>query len=596
MGQPRTSYNAKYKWHTTDLYKDYKEFDTEYQRLDNDLALYSKYENHILDNAQTLWQFLEFDTKFSRDLEQLFIYAHLKNDEDTTNTLNQALYNKTYLLYQKYVATTSFVAPEILKADYKVIANYIKDNPKLNVYERMLKESFKLKKYTLSNKEEYIISNLIGSLNTPSEVFDLLTDADLKFDKIKNEEGKLEELTEKNYHEFMISTDRNVRRRAFKTLYKTYANFKNTYAALLMGEVKNNNKIALLRGYKSARASSLYHNDIPEDIYVNLIKTVKENVYKLDKFWALKKKILKLKDLHIYDTSTPIIKKVKQKYSEEEAKNLILDALKVLGNDYITNLNKAFNEGWIDYPANIGKRNGAYCTACYNVHPFVLLSFDGTLNSVSTLAHELGHAMHYYYAIKNQSYQDYGYSIFVAEVASQVNQILLSKYLINKTNDIELKKYLLDDLIQDFKATIYRQTMFAEFEYLIHEEDQKGTPLTHEDLENIYYKLNQEYYGKNVVIDEEIKYEWARIPHFYMNFYVYQYATAYASAIKIAMDILNKKDDIINKYLKFLSLGCSIDPIASLKVVGIDMNKPDTLEEAMNYFDGLITDLEKLIK
>ena len=594
--KPRSSFKDNLKWHTTDLYKTEEDFNQEYIRLEKLLANYSKYSNHILDNANTLYELLDFDTKFNRDLEQLFIYAHLKNDEDTTNTKNQALFNKTYLLYQKYIETTSFIAPEILKSEFSLIEKYLKEKPELQEYARMLKDSFKLKKYTLSEKEEYILSNMAGSINTPSNVFDYLTDADLKFGKIKNEDGSLVELTEKNYREFIESSNRNIRKKAFKTLFNTYGNFKNTYAALLLDEFKNSNKLALIRGFSSARAASLYNNDIPEVIYDNLIKTVKENIVPLEKFWTLKKKALNLKQLHLYDTNTPLIKQVNKKYTIEEAKDLILAALNVLGNDYITNLKKAFNEGWIDYPSNDGKRNGAYCTACYNVHPYVLLSFDGSLNNVSTLAHELGHAMHYYYAIKNQNFQDYGYSIFVAEVASQVNQILLSKYLINNTSNLDIKKYLIDDLISDFKATIYRQTMFAEFEYLIHIKLQNQEPLTHEDLEAIYYKLNQEYYGKNVVIDDEIKYEWARIPHFYMNFYVYQYATAYAAAIKIAMDILNNKPESVNNYLKFLSLGCTIDPIASLKVAGVDMMQSDTLNEAFRYFNDLINELEELIK
>jgi len=284
------------------------------------------------------------------------------------------------------------------------------------------------------------------------------------------------------------------------------------------------------------------------------------------------------------------------KLNEEEAKEVILNALSPLGKTYIEDLTRAFEDRWIDYCPNEGKRNGAYCTAVYNVHPYVLTNFDGTLTSVSTLAHELGHAMHYHYAIANRTYQDYNYTIFVAEVASQVNQILLSKYLIENTRDIEEKKYLIDDLIQDFKSTIYRQTMFADFELSIHEKEAEGEVLTHEMMCELYYDLNRKYYGKNIVVDEEIKYEWERIPHFYTSFYVYQYATSYAASIKIAQDILNKREGAVENYLEFLKLGCTKNPIESLKVAGVDMSKPTPLIEAFAYFEDLVNELDKFYK
>lgn len=418
----------------------------------------------------------------------------------------------------------------------------------------------------------------------------------MKFGTIKNKDGKKVELNEKTYHEFIESNDRSERKQAFTKLLTTYGNFKNTYANLLASEVNNNNKIAQIRGYKSAREASLYQNEIPEEIYDFLIDTVKKNVAPLSKFWKIKSKALGFNKLHIYDTNTAMSRGITKKYSEKEAEELLYQALNGLGDNYINDLKQAFQQRWIDFCPNDGKRNGAYCTACYSVHPYVLLSYNGTLENVSTLAHELGHAMHYYYAIQNQSYQDYGYSIFVAEVASQVNQILLSKYLISKTDNVEEKIYLIDDLIRDFKATIYRQTMFADFEKTIHEAQQKGEVLTHEYLCSTYYKLNQEYMGENIVIDELIQYEWERIPHFYMNFYVYQYATAYAAAIKIAMDIFNHKDGAKEKYLEFLKLGCTKTPVASLKVAGVDMTQKETLNDAFAYFDDLVNELKELYK
>ncbi len=594
MAKPRKDFSADLKWNKKDLYSSIDDFNEAYNKLAKEVLNYSKYQGHILDNAKTLLELLQFDTAYNRNLEQLFIYAHIGSDEDTTNTFFQEIFGKVYKLYEETTEATSYIVPEILKSDYHTIEKYLEEAPELKNYERSLKDIFKMKKYTLSEPEEKIISSMVSAFKTPDDVYSLLTDADLKFGSIKNEAGKSEELNEKTYRKFMESNNRRVRKSAFTKLLNTYGNFKNTYASLLMNEVKNNNKIASIRGYKSALSASLYANDIPEEIYTNLIATVKKNITPLSKYWKFKEQALGVPKLHIYDTYTGITNTTNHNYSVKEAQELLNKALKPLGDTYLNDLNKAFTEKWIDYCPNDGKRNGAYCTACYNIHPYVLLSFDGTLNNVSTLAHELGHAMHYYYAIKNQNYQDYSYSIFVAEVASQVNQILLSKYLIKNTSDKEEKKYLIDDLIGDFKATIYRQTMFAEFEKIIHEKDASGEILTHESLCNIYYNLNKEYYGKNIVIDDVIKYEWERIPHFYMNFYVYQYATAYAAAIKIAMDILNNKESAVTNYLEFLKLGCTKTPIESLKIAGVDMSKSSTIEEAFNYFNDLVEELTNL--
>ena len=596
MAKKRTEYSENLKWNVKDLYETEEDYQKDFTYLEEHLSLLAKYEGHILDSEDNLYELLKLDTDFGKKLEQVYIYAHINNDSDTTNVKYQAMYGKAHQLYEKYSVATSYIVPEILKSDYQLIASYIDKNSKLKAYERTLKEIFRKKKYILSDKEEKVLSTLATTFSTPDQVYSMLTDADMKFGMIKNHLGDKEVLDEKSYHKFIESPYRKERKMAFTKLFSTYGEFKNAYASLLASEVNNNNKIASLRGYASALEASLYNNDIPVSIYDNLIKTVKKNTAPLSKFWKLKKAILGVPTLHLYDTYAPISKESVKKYTESEAEELLYEALSVLGSEYITDLKKAFKEHWIDFCPNEGKRNGAYCTACYNVHPYVLLSFNGTLESVSTLAHELGHAMHYYYAIKNQSFEDYGYSIFVAEVASQVNQILLNKYLISKTNDIEEKKYLLDDLIKDFKATIYRQTMFADFERTIHEAAQTGEVLTYEYLCNTYYELNKEYMGKNVVIDDLVKYEWERIPHFYMNFYVYQYATAYAAAIKIAMDILNHKDGALKKYLEFLGLGCTKTPVESLKIAGVDMTKEETLNDAFVYFDALVNELKELYK
>lgn len=594
MARARKDFKEDLKWNVKDLYQTEEDYEKDYHYIKEHLKDYAKYQGHILDSEDTLYEVLSFDYKMSEKLERIYVYAHINNDSDTTDVKYQTMFGKAYKLYEEYNEATSFLVPEILKGSWELIEKYINNNSKLKEYERVLKNIFRMKKYILSDKEEKILSSLSTTFSTPDNVYSYLTDADMKFGTIKDRFGKKQELNERTYHEFIESNDRGKRKQAFTKLLSTYGAFKNAYASLLASEVNNNNKVAQIRGYQSAREASLYGNEIPVSIYDNLILTVKKNIAPLSKFWKIKKEALGVSKLHLYDTYTALTNTNTKKYTEKEAEELLYQALSILGDDYIHDLKKAFAERWIDFCPNDGKRNGAYCTACYSAHPYVLLSFNGTLENVSTLAHELGHAMHYYYAIKNQAYQDYGYSIFVAEVASQVNQILLSKYLINQTNDIDEKKYLIDDLIRDFKATIYRQTMFADFEATIHEAAQTGEVLTHEYLCNTYYELNKEYMGKNIVVDDLVKYEWERIPHFYMNFYVYQYATAYAASIKIAKDILEEKEGARENYLEFLKLGATKTPIESLKVAGVDTTKKETLLDAFVYFSDLVDELEKL--
>ncbi len=592
----RKDYDENLRWNLEDLFSREKDYDDACNQVLEDIKRFDSYKGHIISNSENLYNFITFYYDVLKRLERIYIYAHSLCDQDTRDTKAQDMYGKALRLFQEFSVATAFVSPEILLSDKSTITKLIDSDERLKPYRRAILEIFKYKPYTLGDKEESILSSLSSSLDTPDEVFSAISDADLKFGKIVNEEGKHVELSEKNYIKFLLNLNRGVRASAFKKLFTTYGNFKNTYAKLLSKEVEKNNKLAELRGYESALSASLFVDDIPKTIFTNLIDTVKKNVSPLSKYWKIKREILGLDELHIYDSFVPITKSCDKTYSEKDAKNLILNALSVLGDDYVSNLNKAFSERWIDFCPNEGKANGGYCTACYLTHPYILINYDGTLNSVSTLAHELGHAMHYYYAIKNQEYQDYEYSIFVAEVASQVNQILVSKYLLENTQDIEMKKYLIDDLIKDFKATIYRQTMFADFENTLHEYAKHGESLTHELIGEIYYKLNKEYQGENIKLDKLIKYEWARIPHFYSNFYVYKYVTAYAAAIKIACDILNKEEGALSSYLEFLKLGCTKTPLESLKVAHVDMSNPEVLNEAFEYFNDLVEELSELME
>lgn len=593
MENTRSTYAEELKWNVEDLYKDLNEYERDYREVESHIEDYYKYRGHILDDEDSLYRLLEFDTKISQMADRIYIYSQILNDQDTTDTNNQVLYDRAVRLYEKIGEATSFILPELMRSDYKEVENLIQKKEELKPYERMLKNIYRMKDHVLSDEEEKILSNLSSTFNAPEEVFSYLSDADLKFGEVEDENGFKVELSEKTYHKLITSSDRTVRKSAFEKLFGVYGNFKNTYAKLLASEVKKNNKLATVKKYDSALEASLDANDIPRSIIDTLIRTVKNNVEPMSNYWNIKRSVLGVDELHIYDTYAPTSKEIDVTYSIEEARNIIVASLSVLGDEYVSKIESAFRERWIDSPANEGKRNGAYCTACYGVHPYVLLSFDGTLNSVSTLIHELGHAMHDYYAMSSQSYQDHGYSIFVAEVASQVNQILLSRYLIDRSKSKEEKIYLIDDLIQDFKSTIYRQTMFADFEVTIHEMDREGVTLTHEKLCNLYYKLNEEYYGKNIVVDDIIKYEWERIPHFYMNFYVYQYATAYIASIIISKNILENRDGAIENYLEFLKLGSTKSPVESLRVADVDMESEQTLKEAFHYFDGLIKELEE---
>jgi len=593
MAKKRQEFESVYKWNVKDLYKSDEEFLKELELLDKEIEKIKEYQGKILKSSKYLLDLLKLDTNISRRIEKAYIYAHINNDADTLDTNYQELYGKIVNVYTKYLELSSYIVPELLESDYSIIEKYIKEEKELEEYERMLKHIFREKEHILSKEVEGVLSSLSKVMSNSEEIFEALTDSDFKYDDIEVD-GKKVELTESNYSVYLRSTDRKTRKQAFDSLYKTYGEFKNTIAKTLKGEVEKNTVNAKLRKFNSSLEASLFNNEIDKKVYTNLIETVHKNMDSIYKYWDLKKKKLNLEEFHIYDTYADIETNDNKKYSFKEARDLVLKIVEPLGSNYQKDLSKAFTEGWIDSCNNKGKRGGAYCTACYDVHPYVLLSFEGMLNDVSTLAHELGHAMHYYYACKNQKYQDYGYSIFVAEVASQVNEILLCRYLLDNSETNSEKLKIIDDLLQKFKSTIFRQTMFAEFELFIHEYTEKGGVLTSEILCNKYYELNELYFGKNVIIDDYIKYEWERIPHFYMNFYVYQYATGFAASVKLANDIYDGNKDIRDKYLEFLKLGCTKNPIDSLKVAGIDMTSNEVLDDSIEFMDKLLEEYEKL--
>lgn len=590
----REEISNEYKWDLEAIYKNKEEFEDELKKIEQEIDKIDKYKDILMESSSNLLECLELDTNISRRLSKAHTYANCYFDSDTGNASYQEMLGKVNNLYQKYSEKISFIEPSILKCDYNTIQKYMEESPKLKSYERNLKEIYRFKKYILSDNEEKIISNLEKALDSSSTTYESLTDTDMTYGNIIDENGESVELTDSNYNKYIKSNDRRVRKEAFDELYRVYSNFKNTICSTIKGNIEANTSIAKIRGYNSSIEASLFSDNIDVSVYNNLIDTVSNNLSSLFKYYDLKKKILGLDEMHLYDTYVSIINEKPREYTFDEAKELVKKALSVLGDKYINDLNNAFTEKWIDIYNNKGKRGGAYSGGSYDTYPYVLLNFEGTLNDVSTLAHELGHSMHSYYSRLNNSYQDSNYKIFVAEVASTVNELLLSKYLLKNTSDKREKLIILNNLLDLFKATIFRQTMFAEFEKNIYEKHEKGEILTAELLCNDYYELNKKYFGNSVYVDDEIKYEWERIPHFYYYFYVYKYATGLSAACYIVNGILSGSKDALDNYLKFLTLGGSMDPLDELKVAGIDMTKPDSILSAIHMFDEILEEFEQL--
>lgn len=589
----RSEIREEDKWDLTGLYKTEDEWNKDYDELQGLISKFDDFKSK-LNNSKDILKYFEFNNEVNLKLENVCVYTYLKFDEDTTNTHFQELKGRADNLLSEFSLVSSFVMPELCKLSKDDIEKFMAEEEGLRKYKYDFDCILRIKNHVLSDKEESLLSNLEKPMSVSEEVSSYLRDADMKFSPIKDEDGNEVELTNTNYERFITSKDRNVRKSAFLTLYKSYEELIHTFASAYQGKVSLANRMAKIRGYKGAREAALDSNFVDNKIYDNLVATVNKHLDIMDDYYAMKREVMGLPEIHIYDIYSRLVPSYDKKYTFEEAKNIVLEALSVLGDDYVNNLKKAFDERWIDIYPNKGKTGGAYERGCYKTHPYVLLNFNGKFNDVSTIAHELGHAMHSYYSDKNNDYAHHQYEIFVAEVASQVNEILLAKYLLNKSTDRNEKLYILDNLMETFKGSIIRQTMFAEFEDLMHKEEAKGTVLTSDFLSDNYYKLYQKYSGKNMISDKEIRYEWARIPHFYYDFYVYQYSTGLASACFIANNILNKKEGFLEKYLKFLSLGGSMDPVDELREAGVDISKPEVIEEALNMFKETIEEFKKI--
>ena len=590
----RENIESKYKWDLTPIFSSEDDFNNLYKDVESKIEKFKSHEKIMGNNAESFYNAINDYYKISRDLDKLQVYTDLLSDIDTSNNNNQALKLKVINLLDKWNKATFFITPTILKKDYKEIENFYEEKPKLKEYETIIKREFRYKEHILSDIEEKLLSSMTKMFNKNYETYELLKDSDITFGNITDENNKEVELTCSNYSIYIESNNRRVRKEAFATLYSTYKQFINTFASTLSGNINENVTIAKIKKFPSTLNWCLYADELDETIYNNLINTVSDNMNTLYKYYALKKDLLNLEELHLYDIYTPIVKNFDKKYPYEEAKEIVLKALSVLGDDYIEVLKNGLDNNWVDVYPTKAKRTGGYSGGCYDTAPYILLNYFDKYNDMSTLAHEAGHSMHSYYTRSNNSYQYGNYSIFVAEVASTVNEILLSKYLLKTSNSKEEKLFILDNLMSLFKATIYRQTMFAEFEQKIYFDAENDIPLTADYLSSVYYELNKKYFGDDVVIDDDIKYEWARIPHFYYNFYVYKYATGLSAACHIVTGILSGKEGAVEDYINFLKCGRTKSPIDSLKVAGVDLSKKETVTSSIKMFKDTIDEFKEI--
>lgn len=582
-------------WDLEAIYENDQKWDEEFKEIKALLPEMEEYKGKLADSADTLFAALQKQDEITIKLGKLYTYAHMRYDQDTTNSHYQGLNDRAANLATQVSSELAFVVPEILSVPEETIKEYLKEKKELKLYEQALDEINRERPHVLSKEEEAILAGVSDVTNSSSNTFGMLNNADMKFPTIKDENGEEVEVTHGRYIRFLESSDRRVRRDAFKAVYETYGKFKNTFASTLSGTVKKDNYYASVRNYDSARQAALDSNNIPEDVYDNLVETVHNRLDLLHRYVNLRKKALGLDDIHMYDLYTPLVPEVKMEVSYKEAKDYILKGLSPLGEEYKEILEEGFSNRWVDVQENVGKRSGAYSSGTYGTRPYILMNWQDNVNNLFTLAHEFGHSVHSYYTRENQPYPYANYSIFVAEVASTTNESLLNHYLLENTSDKKEKLYLLNHYLEGFRGTVFRQTMFAEFEHAIHKRAQDGEPLTPDLLSSIYYDLNKKYFGDDLVIDDEIALEWARIPHFYYNYYVFQYATGFSAAASLSNQILEEGDEAVSRYIDFLKAGSSDYPIEVLKKAGVDMTSSKPISDALDVFESILNEMENLL-
>lgn len=589
----REEIDDKYKWKVDKVYKNIEDFEKDFEEVKKEAVKLQDYSGKLT-NGETILEYLKLDEKISRKVEKLFIYAHLKSDEDTSNPTYQALMSKIDIYMAEFSSYSAFFVPEILSLDDKFIMDEIDRIEELHQYKFLFEDILKEKPHILSKEMEELLASASDCLDAPSAIHNMLTNADMTFGKIKDEDGNEVELSEGNYSSFIRSKDRNVRKAAFEKLFGEYEKFKNTLATSLTASIKTFNFNSKVRKYESALEASLNPNNIPLDVYKNAVKVMNDNVSSLHRYVKIKKELLNLDEIHMYDLYVPVIEAEKEHVEFNDGVKIVLEALKPLGEEYLDIFKGGINDGWIDIYENKGKKGGAYSWGGYDTMPYVLLNYNNELEDVSTLAHEMGHSIHSYYSRKEQPYHYAGYTLFCAEVASTTNEKLLIHHLIEKENDEKKKLSLINTELEQIRTTVFRQLMFAEFELYTHESLEKGIPLTSDDYSKAWHELNVKYFGPEMVVDEKIDIEWARIPHFYSDFYVYQYATGYAAASAFANAILEEKANAVEKYKGFLKAGGSDYPIEILKNAGVDMTTKEPLEATIKRFNELLDMIEKV--
>ena len=588
----RSEVEKKYQWKVEDIFASDEAWEEQYRQAESSIALRGWAGK--LHDAAALAAFFKEQEEICRKIERLYLYAHMRHDEDSRVSKYTAMQSRAMSLYVRLSSETAFVEPELTALDESVLQSFVQDE-RLRDYDYYLRQLIRNKKHVLSAAEEKILA-LGGEVYSQFQnIFSMIDNADLKFGELEEADGSRVALTHGMYGVIMHGKDRDLRRRAFEQYYRSYIDLKNTIAATYFGNVKKDVFLTRARGYDSCLQRALEGEDVPVCVYENLISAVHENLPAMHRYIALRKRVLGYEEQHMYDIYAPLVEDADLKLSYEEACDLVAHGLAPLGADYVALLRKGFAEGWVDVCETAGKRSGAYSTGIFGLHPYVLLNYQKSTSDVFTIAHEMGHALHTYYANAAQPYAKADYRIFVAEVASTVNEVLLLKHILSQTQDKKMQAYLLNYFLDTVRATLHRQTMFAEFEAIAHEMVEQGKPLTGENLSAEYLRLNKMYYGDAIVHDEQIAYEWSRIPHFYTSFYVYKYATGIVSAITIADRILAEGEPAVADYKKFLASGGSNSPVELLKIAGVDLTSGAPFEAAMRAFEETLDRLEHLL-
>jgi oligoendopeptidase F len=583
-------------WRLEDIFATDEVWEKEFQEVKALIPNMKNYEGKLGESANTLYEAFQEQDHLLERISKLYTYAHMRYDQDTTNSLYQGYDDRIKNLYSQAASGLAYIVPEILSIDESKIKAFLNEKEELKLYEHALDEINLQRPHVLTAKEEALLAEASEIMGSASNTFGMLNNADLTFPTIKDEEGNEVEVTHGRYGRLLENEDQRVRHDAFKAVYDTYGKFQNTFASTLSANVKKDNFNARIRNYSSARHAALANNNIPESVYDNLVNTVNDNLHLLQRYVKLRKKVLGVEELHMYDLYTPLVKDVKMEVTYNEAKDYILKGLTPLGEDYINVLKEGFENRWVDVHENKGKRSGAYSSGTYGTNPYILMNWQDNVNNLFTLAHEFGHSVHSYYTRKTQPYPYGNYSIFVAEVASTCNEALLNDYLLKTIDDEQKRIYLLNHYLDGFRGTVFRQTMFAEYEHQIHQKAQNNEALTAASLTEMYYELNKKYFGGgDVIIDEQIGLEWARIPHFYYNYYVYQYATGFSAATALSKQILEEGEPAVKRYLEFLSAGSSDYPIEVLKKAGVDMTSSQPIVDACKVFEQKLNELESLL-